>query len=187
MFNKLEFKLRKITEQDLELILQWRNSERVRVNMFTDKIITLEGHNAWFERIKSDTDNLYMIFEWEGIPIGVSSFTKINWEHRVCSWGFYLGESDLPSGMGTVMGYHSLEYAFEMLKIRKVTGEVFAFNVPSNKLFHKLGFICEGRLRAFMYKNGVLEDLILFGIFKDEWAKAKNERINTVFSEQIDS
>jgi hypothetical protein len=36
--------------------------------------------------------------------------------NKRCSWGFYLGEFDVPSGTGLLMGYLSMEYVFKVLR-----------------------------------------------------------------------
>lgn len=174
MYSAEDFNLREIEKYDLELILKWRNSERIRTNMFTDHIITMQEHAKWFERIKHDSNSLVLIFEKKTNPLGLVSFTGIDKKNSKCNWGFYLGEINLP-GTGTIMGYLGLNYAFEKLKIRKVCGEVFAFNSASIKFFNKLGFIEEGRLRKHILKNGIFEDVVLFGLLKEEWHKRKVE------------
>jgi ribosomal-protein-serine acetyltransferase len=42
-------------------------------------------------------------------------------------------------------------------------------NVPSQKLFLKLGFRKEGVLRKHHFLNGKLLDNIVFGLLREEW------------------
>ena len=37
-----------------ELVLKWRNSERIRSNMLDDSVISLEKHNSFIELLKTD-------------------------------------------------------------------------------------------------------------------------------------
>ena len=46
MLRRDDCQLRPVLESDLGLIRQWRNSERIRANMFTDHIISSEEHLA---------------------------------------------------------------------------------------------------------------------------------------------
>ncbi|TCS83308.1 UDP-4-amino-4,6-dideoxy-N-acetyl-beta-L-altrosamine N-acetyltransferase [Tepidibacillus fermentans] len=165
------YKLRPIEEEDLEMVLNWRNSERIRMNMYTDHLITMEEHRAWFQRLKEDNRNLTFIFEYMDEPVGVMNFNRIDNHNRNCTWGFYLGKENLLKGTGLALGYLGLKYAFENLNIRKLSGEVFGFNIASYNFHKKLHFKEEGRLLKHIKKNGQYEDIILFAQFEEDWKK----------------
>ncbi|MCD5406412.1 MAG: UDP-4-amino-4,6-dideoxy-N-acetyl-beta-L-altrosamine N-acetyltransferase [Desulfotomaculum sp.] len=173
MPNRQDYRLRPLEEADLGKVLEWRNSERIRANMYSDHIITVEEHRAWFERNKQSEDAVSMIFEFKEKPVGLVYFTNIDKICNRCLWGFYLGEEDLPPGTGAIMGFLGLEYAFEKLGFRKLCGEAFAFNISSTKFHKKLGFIEEGCLAKHVLKNNVYEDIILMAMFKEDWLKVK--------------
>ena len=172
-----EFKLRKLTEHDINQVLTWRNSDRIRVNMYTDRLITVAEHQRWFHRIKDDATVSYCIVERQSRPIGLINFTQIDRRHSTCIWGFYLGETDLPRGSGTIMGYLAMKQAFQELKIRKVSGEVLDYNEGSLKLFRRLGFVEEGRKRQHVLKNGRYVDVIPFSLLADEWNGREKSRV----------
>ncbi|OPX90130.1 MAG: putative ribosomal N-acetyltransferase YdaF [Pelotomaculum sp. PtaB.Bin013] len=182
MFSIEGFKLRQIEKSDLEKILNWRNSDRIRANMFSDHIITMEEHLAWYQRIKQAQNVRCNIFEYNKEPIGLVNFTEIDRKNSICFWGFYLGESKM-LGTGLIMGYLGLNYAFNIVDIRKVYGQVFAFNLHSVNFFKKLGFMEEGRFRKHVIKNGVPEDVIFFGLFKEEWNRKKVALEKIVFED----
>jgi len=70
--------LRPMAEQDSELILRWRNSDRVRQYMYSDELIGPARHRAWFERMLADPKNAYLVFEVEGRPLGLVYFNDID-------------------------------------------------------------------------------------------------------------
>ena len=78
----MDYKLRSIDDSDKERILNWRNSDRVRQNMYTDHLITPEEHESWFNKIHQDKSVDYKIFEYEGRSIGLVGFTQINKMHN---------------------------------------------------------------------------------------------------------
>ncbi|MGE5701489.1 MAG: UDP-4-amino-4,6-dideoxy-N-acetyl-beta-L-altrosamine N-acetyltransferase [Clostridia bacterium] len=178
-----DYLLREMEESDLELVLHWRNSERIRASMYTDKIISWEDHCAWFSRMRENNGIDYRIFEYLGRPIGLVNFTGIDRENRKCHWGFYLGETDVPRGIGTVMGYLGLEYAFESLLLRKICGEAFSFNQASINYHKRLGFREEGLFVKHILKSGNYEDVVSFALFQDEWIKIKGDLEKMVFRE----
>lgn len=176
-----EYTIREMTEADLATVLRWRNSDRIRKNMFFDEIITWENHCAWFNRLQENKQMKYFIVELQQRPIGLVNFTEINAKHHTCEWGFYLGETDVPRGSGTALGILGLKVAFDNLNIRKVCAEVFAFNEASLKFHKRLGFAQEGCLSKHVFKNGHYEDIVLFACFSEQWNGIK-ERLAELFN-----
>jgi UDP-4-amino-4,6-dideoxy-N-acetyl-beta-L-altrosamine N-acetyltransferase len=165
--------LRVLTIGDLEMVLSWRNSDRVRLNMFSTHIITAEEHRNWYLNLDYNTCR-YLIFEYLQRPVGLVYFTEIDRKNNRCNWGFYLGETDVPQGTGLLMGYHSMEYVFSVLNIRKLCSQVLSSNKASVKYHHKLGFNEEGRLLKHVVHNDAYEDVICLALFNDEWEVVRN-------------
>lgn len=172
-------KLRLLKEADLDRVLKWRNSERIHRNMFTDHKISLEEHHRWFENLDQQKSK-YLVFEFYNKPVGLVCFTNIDKYNNICSWGFYLGETDVPQGTGILMGYLALSWVFQELKIRKVCSKVFTYNISSIKYHKKLGFVEEGRLVKHFKKAGNYEDIIVLALFSDKW-KEISQRIKRRF------
>ena len=181
MFNYDNFSIRRIEIKDKDLILQWRNSERVRSNMYNDHVISQQEHDAWFSRALVDTSAAYLVFIHEDRPIGFASFTNISTTHGRCYWAFYLGEVDVPRGCGSVMEFFALDYAFSLLKIRKLCCEVFAFNGGVVKLHEKFGFVQEGRFAEHYKKNEKYEDIVCLAKFASSWAVERAALKNRLF------
>ena len=160
--------LRPLAETDLEIVRAWRNSPRVASVMFTDEIISEASQRAWFAGLKNDPTSVYLVFEVDGIPTGLVSFKKIDPASGSAVWGFYRGREDAP-GTGLAMGFHALQFAFETRRWRRLTGETFSFNKGGIAFHEKLGFRREGVLRQHALKNGRFEDVIVFGLLREEW------------------
>lgn len=137
--------------------------------MKSDTLISPEEHRAWFGRIKTNPNGLFYIFEKSGVPLGVMQFTDIHRENGTCAWGFYLGESELPRGTGTLLGCMGLREAFGQQRLRKVMAEVLESNKISYQLHKKLGFRIEGCLRKHIWRNARYEDVIVLSIFADDY------------------
>lgn len=172
-----DYNLRPLTEDDLATVLTWRNSERIRSNMYADHVIKSDEHRAWFTRTVKDASCRYLVLEHLGQPIGLSYVTDIDCTNGTCMWGFYVGAADAPRGSGTVMGCLSMNYIFEQEELRKVCGEVLDFNKPSQKLFGRLGFAKEGCRRQHVIKNGSYIDVVLFSLLADEWRESEKLRV----------
>lgn len=174
--------LRPLAEADKDRVLAWRNQERVRINMYTDHVISADEHAAWFrEALKSQTAK-HFIFEYQAKPVGFVSFTKISQRHRTCVWAFYLGEANLPKGSGAAMEFLALEQAFEHLGIRKLQCEVFVFNAAVIKLHERFGFKREALFEQQYEKHGKYEDVAALAMFDKDWAATKDQLFKVCFS-----
>lgn len=179
--KKENYKLRSLEEKDLEMVLDWRNSDRIRQNMYTDQMISLDNHRDWFENIKGSQFCVYLICEFENNPIGLISFTEIDLTNQKSYWAFYLGNIDAPKGSGAGMEFLALEYAFESINIRKLCCEIFVFNSSVVKLHSKFGFQQESYFKEHILKNDKYEDVIGMAIFKSDWEVKKTDISKIVF------
>lgn len=182
MPSREDCNIRPISESDLEQVLRWRNSERIRANMYTDHLISWEEHQAWFMKLKEDQTAVYLIFEFLQRPVGFTYFTCIDSKNGKCFFGFYLGEEKMPRGIGTIMGVLGIEHAFGKMGIRKLCGETFAFNKASINLFRRLGFAEEGHFVKHILKNEKYEDVISFAILKEDWENNRRKLEEIAFS-----
>ena len=181
MAKREDYQLRPLQESDLEMVLSWRNSERVRANMYTDHIISFEEHQTWFKKIKDEPTVDYLICEFQNHPIGLVNFINIDKNNNKCYWGFYLGETATPLGGGGALGFISMEYIFELVNFRKVCSEVLSFNNKSLKLHKKFSFQEEGCFKKHIYKNLEYQDVICLALFQEDWLRNKNDIAKIVF------
>lgn len=161
--------LKDVKEANLKQILDWRNQESIRKVMYNSGIILLDEHVQWFERLQKSEAAQSKIFYYDHVPYGVLNINQIDQINNKCEWGFYIGDNNAPKGMGTILGFTSLNYIFDELSIRKVTAEVLSMNGKSATFHRKLGFTQEGLLRKHIIKDGNYLDVLLYGIFKEEW------------------
>lgn len=169
MIDFKQAELKDITKEDLKQILDWRNQESIRKVMYNSNIILLEQHIQWFERLQKSETAISKIFYYNQVPYGVLNVKDIDRVNNKCEWGFYIGVDNAPRGMGTILGFTSLNYIFHELSIRKLTAEVLSINEKS-AIFHKnLGFAQEGVLRKQIFKEENYIDILLFGLLNESW------------------
>jgi len=167
--------LRPLTATDLQEVLTWRNSERIRKVMYNDHIISWEEHKVWFDKLQHKNDRKCLIFEYEHKAMGILSFTDIDNINRTAFWGFYLGEPSMIKGLGLSMGVLAIDYTFKELNIRKLCGEAIYSNQASIKYHYRLGFKEEGRFIKHILKNEQLEDIVRFALFREQWRNYRFE------------
>jgi UDP-4-amino-4,6-dideoxy-N-acetyl-beta-L-altrosamine N-acetyltransferase len=181
MPSYLNYALRPLKLADAELIRGWRNSDRVRANMYTDAYIAESEHLAWLERTLKRDDAVYLVFEFMGKPFGLVYFTEIDREAGRCDLGFYLGDAPMPPGLGGILEFFALEYAFDRLGIRKLCAEVLAFNEAVLRVHKHFQLNQEGVLVEHVMKNGELTDVILFSMFASQWPSIEQRMKKLLF------
>lgn len=175
------FQLRRMTESDLPMVLEWRNQPEIRKNMYTQHEITREEHFAWFARIKNDPSKQFFICLQGDTPVGVINFVDINPSQRTASWGFYSGDIS-KRGIGTQMEYLALNYAFGELGLEKLNCEVLSSNYSVVSFHRKFGFRIEGLFKRHFYDGQHWHDVYRLAMFRKDWL----ERLQPVFKQKLE-
>lgn len=163
--------LRPMVYNDLRAVFEMRNSIDVRRYMFTQRQIEFSEHTKWFETIKQNDSTLPYVFELEGILQGFVQFKKTT-HSGVVEWGFFTARGT-PKGTGKQLGVAALRQAYEKDGIWKVCGQCLATNDPSIGFHRSLGFKEEGIFRRHHLCDDVYQDIICFGLLKNEWSQSR--------------
>jgi RimJ/RimL family protein N-acetyltransferase len=75
--------------------------------------------------------------------------------------------------VGTAALEHALTFAFEVLRVNKVTCEVLGTNVVALKWYLAHGFVTEGVLRQHLWRSPNWVDLHLLAIFAADWRELR--------------
>ena len=165
---------RQLNQADLEEVLVWRNHPEVRKYMYTQHEITREEHSNWFDSVSKDKSKVYLIAELEGKPIGLINFTEISEKNKSAFWGFYSGDLST-KGVGRLMEEAALNYAFNNLKLRKLSCEVLSSNPRVIKLHRRYGFSIEGIFKKHFVDSSSEElDIYRLALTKSEWVRTKS-------------
>jgi ribosomal-protein-alanine N-acetyltransferase len=65
-----------------------------------------------------------------------------------------------------------VRYGFEQMQLHRIEAFIGPANIPSLKLVQSLGFIQEGHLREHYFKDGKIEDSVVFSLLKTEFTPA---------------
>jgi RimJ/RimL family protein N-acetyltransferase len=76
-------------------------------------------------------------------------------------------------GIGTLIVKRVLEIGFEEMGLHRMDLVVFDFNTPAIKLYEKLGFVREGRLREIRKMGNEYWSLYQMSMLEDEWRALK--------------
>ena len=164
--------LRPMAEHDLEMVLEWRNAPKVRENMYTQQVISLDEHQKWWARMNDQDSDKYLVFEADGLPAGVVSFVNFTHGRKAAEWGFYAAPTT-QRGIGSRLGLCALDYAFGTLALTTLFAEVLDYNSTSLNFHKKLGFQDEKLLKKYRRVNGVETDVFRMKISADQWQKTR--------------
>lgn len=167
--------VRALTEDDLAMILTWRNHPNIRNYMLSQHQISPQEHLNWFNRVNGDKTKQQLIV-LEGVdPIGFIQFDSTS-RNDIANWGFYV-RPDAPKGSGSKLGQAGLAHAFTDLGLHKVCGQAIESNVASITFHKKLGFAEEGRLREHQKIDGKYHTLYCFGLLAKDWQDNKQTQV----------
>ena len=159
--------IRAMTEDDLLMVLEWRNHSDVRRFMFSPHKITLAEHSEWFAIASHDTTRRLLIVEISKQALGFVQFSQVV-EGATADWGFYVSPG-APKGSGRMLGVAALNYAFDTLKLKKVSGQVISSNQPSIAFHQRMGFALEEVLPKKQLNNGTYCSLHCFEMLATDW------------------
>ncbi|MCQ6530780.1 GNAT family N-acetyltransferase [Bacillus mycoides] len=138
--------IRKILEEDIELIREWRNQTDVRKYFINNNYINKDQQKKWFEEyLKKKSDIMFIIEETIEFKsaIGTVALYNINLEKNSAEFG-RLMIGYLPSvgkGFGKRAAILACKYAFEILGLSEIYLNVLIHNVKAINLYSNLGFV----------------------------------------------
>lgn len=161
---------RKMSREDLNKLLEmkdesWRGTHQTLISNQEDQI-------RWYESLPSTS--LYMVGLNNDELLGVCGYTNISWVDRTCHISGSLLRFASKKGLAKHSWAGGLDFAFEILNMRRVEAEVLSCNYPAQKLdIEYLGMVVEGRKRASVYKSGRYYDSIILGLLRSEWESSE--------------
>ncbi len=166
--------LRDVRPEDKGIILQWRNSPEIARFMYTDREITVEEHENWFQHIQIDDKTRYWIIQCDGEDVGLVNIYDLDRHNRRCYWAFYIASPNVRGkGVGSYVEYTILTYTFEVLGLNKLCCEVLGFNEAVVNMHKKFGFTQEGLFRQHRWKQESPYDVVCLAILREEWQAIK--------------
>ena len=152
--------------EEKEQILNWRNSDRIRLKMFDQNIISLEQHLNWISSLKQKKDCLYFFVSLDTVPLGVIDFTELNFLERSGCFGFYTDEKF--TMYGSVIEAELLRYFFENIDFDLIKASI----LESNKkvyLNHKKYFNFNDT--GVFYNEKIKSKIFNVILSKSDWKK----------------
>ncbi len=105
-----------------------------------------------------------------GELLGAVSLMDISRAHDRAEIGYWIGKPHWNQGFCTEAAAALVAWGFESLRLHRIFGRYLRRNAASGRVLAKIGMREEGCLREHVKKWKALEDLVLCGILRSEWA-----------------
>ena len=113
-----------------------------------------------------------VVFEEDGNIVAMGGLTGIDSFTNKAELYIFVNPFQQSKGIGTIATKLLCRYGFDNLGLKKIYLITDVSNVSAQKVYEKAGFKLEGKLRKeYLTKDGMLEDILYFGLLKEEWNK----------------
>ncbi len=171
MIKTAKIKFKKITKNDLKLLRDWRNSEKIFRFNSQYTLLNIVNQTNWFKRIKSKkSDRIMFLITADEKPIGVCGLIHIDLKNRNADVAIIIGNEKFQGkGFGTISLKKLIDYGFKKLRLNRIGADIFEFNLFSINLFQKLNFKHELTLRNSLWRRGRLWNVLVFSLLRNEY------------------
>ena len=175
-------RVRPISEDDTEMIVEWRNRDFVRHNFIFREPFTVQMHRNWMAtkvapglveqfiieyrmQEKGDKGNPKETAARPFTPVGSVYLRDVDYEEKQAEYGIFLGEeSALGKGIGNQAAGWAVWYAKEVLQLDTMILRVFADNERAMKSYRQAGFEPVEIIKDFLVDGEKHRDLVFMKI-----------------------
>lgn len=141
-----------LTDEQILMILRWRNDERV-AKFMKNKSVSEQEHRNFISNLKNDETKRYFLVKEDSDYIGVIDFVDIAADS--CEFGIYAN----PELKGKILMQTIAEYAAKTLKVGELKSCAYNENEKAIALYRKFGFEIYGRDEQMSYMSLSLSEL----------------------------
>jgi [ribosomal protein S5]-alanine N-acetyltransferase len=164
--------LRAVTDADVtDQYVAWLSDHEVTRFMGWRGFPSARHQVAEYVRAQEADDTLFLaiVSRQDQAHVGNIHLGPIDWVHRRAELAMILGDKAAwGKGYMTEAFELVIRHAFHTLNLHKLKAGTEAENAAAIRVFHKTGWVDEGRLRQETFRDGEFRDLVLFARFKDE-------------------
>lgn len=169
------FWIRDLEPSDAAALLPIKNDPEIgELVRATARTYTPAEMDAWVERHRTAKDEAFFVIADDADrAVGHVALYQLDPVNRSAEFGILLGAKRVwGQGIGTRATRFMIEHGFDELGLRRIYLDVLDTNAPARSIYEKLGFVVEGRLRQDQFKGGRFVDVLVMGLFPDEYRRA---------------
>jgi RimJ/RimL family protein N-acetyltransferase len=158
-----------LEEEDMEFVRDGVNHPDVRTPVGQSFPTNLADERRYWEAANEDGEVVSVLVRAGDERVGVAEFDPVDRETGVAELGFWIHPDHQRGGYAREAAGLMIEYAFEELRMHKVTANAYDTNERSRALLERLGFREEGVGREDAFFGGTYHDTHYYGLLADEW------------------
>lgn len=126
----------------------------------------IAGHKLAYEDGKAAT--FAIVLREDGGLVGAIGL-RIDRGFDKAELGYWVGKSFWNRGYATEAAKALLAFGFDELRLNRIHAAHLARNPSSGRVMQKAGMVFEGTARQDIMKWGKYEDLVFYGMLRDDW------------------
>jgi UDP-4-amino-4,6-dideoxy-N-acetyl-beta-L-altrosamine N-acetyltransferase len=130
-----------LSDKEKELILIWRNDDRIRKWSFNNKLISDDEHKCFLNNLKINYNKAYwLVKNNDGTYMGVFNLSEFDSKNNSAYLGTALNPDNLGQGKGKYI-MNCIEYiGFKVLKLEKLLLVVLKNNTRAVKFYKNMNY-----------------------------------------------
>lgn len=170
-----DYLLRKPTPDDVDALVAFKNDPGIAALLggFNAKGYSRADIGRWieFHNGKSNEVLWAIVHGDSGRCVGHVGLYEIDHRIRSAEFAIMLGDRAVwGQGLGSDCTRYALRFGFDQLNLNRIHLSVLTTNARAVKMYERLGFAEEGRLRQAQYKDGAYIDVILMALLRADWS-----------------
>lgn len=166
--------LRSIEREDLDFIIELVNDPNIEKTIVGwTWPLSRKDEEQWYTNFRNSNSTVrYIIETVQDGAVGLTGLTQIDWKNGSAKGaGIRIKPNVQTRGLATDAYMTMFRFAFDELRLHRITTSVFEDNVASLRFMEKCGCKIEGVQREAIYKNGKYYNLVTLGILDVDYKK----------------
>jgi RimJ/RimL family protein N-acetyltransferase len=165
------FLIRTWKPEDKASLILYANNRNIWINL-RDRFpypYTAADADQWIYQVAEEVPQTHFAIAMEASAIGgIGLELGTDVHRRSAEIGYWLGEPFWGRGITTEAVHAITNYAFSTFDLCRIYAGVFDWNPASMRVLEKVGYICEGRLRKSVLKDGRVIDQFLYAMIRED-------------------
>ena len=151
--------------EDAPSLAKYANNSKIWINLrdVFPHPYGLKDANAFISRaVEADPATMFAIATGSEAIGGIGLMLGKDVHRFTAEMGYWLAEPYWGKGVMTPTVQFLADWAFQNLKLHRISAEPYATNTASHKVLEKAGFTREGVLRSSVFKDGKILDQFVY-------------------------
>ncbi len=162
--------LRELMDSDLEKLAIYADNEKVSMNLRDGfpKPYTIDSAKSFKKMVDSQSPKTFFAIEYQNDYAGnISLSLGTDVYRKSAEIGYFIGEPFWNKGIATKAVNLITEWGFSQLDIVRIYTGVFEYNLASQRVLEKCGFVKEAVFKKSICKDNKIFDEIRFAKIKE--------------------